>query len=226
MQITIQNRFAFASALVQLDRGERFVSEAGGMIEMTADLELSTTTQTRGGGGLLKGLKRLLAAESFFLSHFHAVRSPGQVRIAPELPGDIERIDLDGDTWLIEGGAFLGAGPDVEVDASFGGMKSFLGGEGLFFVRVSGQGPVLVSAFGGIFPIEVEGAHVVDTGHVVAFPDRLRYRLATAGGWKSFLFSGEGLVFQFDGHGRVLCQSHDAGRFGRLLGPKLPARRA
>lgn len=44
---------------------------------------------------------------------------------------------------------------------------------------------------------------MVDTGHVVAFEDSLSFDVKRVGGLKSTLFSGEGLVCEFEGDGRV-----------------------
>ena len=38
------------------------------------------------------------------------------------------------------------------------------------------------------------------------------------------MMSGEGLVMNFRGQGKVLVQSHDPSRLGGVLGPMLPPR--
>ena len=38
------------------------------------------------------------------------------------------------------------------------------------------------------------------------------------------MMSGEGLVMNFTGEGKILVQSHDPSRLGGLLGPMLPPR--
>ena len=45
----------------------------------------------------------------------------------------------------------------------------------------------------------------VDTGHLVAFTEDIRYEVRRVGGWKSTLFSGEGLVVDLTGPGRVIA---------------------
>lgn len=224
MNITIEGRPSYASAIIELEAGETFTSESDAMIEMTSGIAVETSTHARGQGGFLKGMKRLLAGESFFMSHFTARGGKGHVVVAPTLPGDIEQLDLDGRTWIVQGGSYLASGPDVDLDMKMGGFRSLLGGEGLFFVKLQGNGPVLLSSFGGMFPVDVNGKYTVDTGHLVAFEEGLDYRIRKVGGWKSFLFSGEGLVMEFEGHGRLWLQTHDRNGYGTFLGRMLPPR--
>ena len=69
MRISIEDRGAFASALVHLDAGESFVSESGAMYRTSAEIDVDVTTRSKGKGGIFSGLKRLLGGESFFLSN-------------------------------------------------------------------------------------------------------------------------------------------------------------
>jgi uncharacterized protein (AIM24 family) len=64
--------------------------------------------------------------------------------------------------------------------------------------------------------------HVVDTGHLVAFSADLGFQVRRVGGLKSTLFSGEGLVVDLTGPGRVLMQTRSTDAFLSWLIPKLP----
>ena len=71
------------SALVHLDPGETFVSESGAMFRASSNVDIDVTTKTRGKGGLLAGIKRLVGGvfinqrvdffcrHAFVLSHEH-----------------------------------------------------------------------------------------------------------------------------------------------------------
>ena len=63
-------------------------------------------------------------------------------------------------------------------------------------VRCTGQGTVFVSSYGAIRQLDLGAGeqHTVDTGHMVAFDDSVQYSVGKSGGWKSTLFSGEGLA--------------------------------
>ena len=95
-------------------------------------------------------------------------------------------------------------------------------GEGLFWLKMEGHGKALINAFGAIYPVEVDGEYIVDTGHIVAFDDSLDFSLSKAGkSWMSSLLGGEGIVCRFKGKGTVWCQSHSPSGFGHAIGQLL-----
>ena len=215
-----------AAARIALDPNETVTAEAGAMIAMSADLGIQTTTQQRGGGGgLLKAAKRLLAGESFFLNHYTAGANGGEVWLAATLPGDMMKIALSGETIIVQAGSFVACSEGVTMDMSWQGFRSFLSGESMFWLRISGTGRVVLSSYGAIYPIEVDGEHIVDTGHIVAFDETLKFSLTKAGkSWITSMLGGEGIVCKFQGKGVVWCQSHNAPSFGNTIGPMLKAR--
>ncbi len=227
MNIDIQERGAFGSALVTLAPGESFISESGAMYRASSNVDIDVTTRTRGGGGFLRGLKRLVGGDTFFLSTYKVNDDQhGEVGLAPTLQGEVRRVDLDGNTdWVCAGGSYLASHPDLDLDTQFQGLRGLFSGESLFFIEVKGKGPLLVNAFGRITELSVEDEMIVDTGHVVAFQEGLRYTISKAGGsWLSSFLAGEGLVMRFTGQGKILVQSHNPKEFGVGLGRKLPPR--
>jgi uncharacterized protein (TIGR00266 family) len=92
-------------------------------------------------------------------------------------------------------------------------------------VKASGHGTVIFNSFGAIYKLEVDGEHIVDTGHIVAFEETLGFTLTKAGkSWTSSVLGGEGLVCKFKGKGIVWVQSHNSSSFGSTLGPQLKPR--
>ena len=63
---------------------------------------------------------------------------------------------------------------------------------------------------------------VVDTGHLATFEEHLDFNLKKVAGWKSTLFSGEGLVIELKGPGRLTLQSRSQDSFLSRLIPQLP----
>ena len=118
----------------------------------------------------------------------------------------------------------LASGTDVEVDSKWGGAKTFFGGEGLFMLKVSGQGPVWLSSYGAIHQVDVSGSYTVDTGHIVAFDETLTFQINKVGGMKSLFFSGEGLVCEFSGNGRLWIQTRNAPSLASFLHPFRPVK--
>jgi uncharacterized protein (TIGR00266 family) len=142
----------------------------------------------------------------------------------PALPGDIAVIELDGQELLVQSGSYLAASAGVQVDTKWSGAKTFFGGEGLIMLRVTGKGTLIVSSYGAIHPVELTAgqSYVVDTGHLVTFESHMKYQVKKVGGWKSTLFSGEGLVAELTGPGRLTLQTRSQDAFLSWLIPKLP----
>lgn len=209
MDATISSGPAFAMATVTLPAGGSVRVEAGAMVMTRGDVGMETSTR----GGFLKGLKRSLGGESFFVNDFHSA-SGGEVGVAATLPGDMVLVTLDGSRGLmVQSGSWTCSDPGVDVDSKWGGSKAFFSGEGLVLLRCSGTGDLLLSSYGAILETVLgDGeAMTLDTGHVVAFDESVRYAVRKAGGWKSTLLGGEGLVTDFTGPGRLWMQSRSSG---------------
>ena len=195
------------------------------MIAMNSGIDVTTTTHKKGSGGLLKAVKRVLAGESFFLNHFTAGPDGGDLMLSTTLPGDMMVHELGAENLVVQSGSFVACEEGVDVDLGWQGMKSMFSGEGMFWLELSGPGKVVLSAFGGIYPIEVRTEEVVDTGHIVAFEESLEFSLGkAASSWFSSILGGEGLVCRFRGQGTVWAQSHCPVSFGKALGPQLRPR--
>ena len=220
MQIEIKYDPAFAMAFAHLEPGEAIRAEAGAMVSHTPGLTMETSTQ----GGLMKGLKRAVGGESFFMNTFTATQPGDHIGLAPPLPGDIAHWPLSGQTVYLQSGAYLASAMGIEVDSSWGGSKTFFSGEGLIVLKVSGHGEVLVAAYGAIESRELQAGEqiTVDTGHVVAWSEGVSYQVRKVGGWKSTILSGEGLVVDLTGPGVVYMQSRSPDAFLGWLIPKLP----
>jgi uncharacterized protein (TIGR00266 family) len=222
--LNVDVRFSpsFAMATVALNQGEALQAEAGAMTGMTGGVEIQTKAQ----GGLLGGLKRsVLGGESFFINTFTASSGPGEVIVAPALPGDIIHLPVDGSkAVMVQSGSWLASEATVAVDTKWGGAKTFFSGEGLFLLRCSGAGDMLVASYGAIFEMDLPAGEIykVDTGHIVAFDESIGYQVNKVGGWKSTILSGEGLVATFTGPGKLWQQSRSPADLIGWLTAKLP----
>lgn len=225
MDIEIVHGPGNAAARIRLGPGETVTAEGGAMIAMSGSVNVSTSTMSKGSGGLLKGLKRMVAGESFFVNHFAAGPAGGEVWVAATLSGDMMQYELKNENLIVQGGSYVASEQGVSIDMGWQGFKSVLSGESMFWVNLKGSGKVVVNSFGAIYPIEVSGETIVDTGHIVAFNETLDFSITKAGkSWISSFLGGEGLVCKFKGRGTVWCQSHNPTGFGRQLGPLLRPR--
>jgi uncharacterized protein (TIGR00266 family) len=223
MDVDIRHAPSFALAVVALPPGAEVKAEAGAMTSMSGGVEIETKAQ----GGMLKGLKRsVLGGESFFINTFRA-RDGGELTLSPTLPGDIIHLPVSGAALLVQSGSWLASDTGVDVDTKWGGGRTFFSGEGLFLLRCTGAGDMLVSSFGAIERRDLGPGEVlkVDTGHIVAFEEGVGYEVAKVGGWKSTLLSGEGLVATFTGPGSVWMQTRSPSDLVGWLIPQLPSSR-
>ncbi|MEL7331443.1 MAG: TIGR00266 family protein [Cyanobacteria bacterium J06560_2] len=212
-------------AKVLMDPQEEILAEAGAMVAMSSHIDVSTTLRKGKGGGVLGGLKRMMAGESLFMSVFRSGAQAAEIYLSPKLMGDILPYTLTGSELVVQSSSYLASTPGVQIDLGFTGFKSLFSGESLFWLTANGSGLVLLNSFGSIYEVEVEGEYVVDTGHIVAFERTLDYSISKANkSWAGAFFSGEGFVCQFKGKGKVFCQTHNPGSFGRKVGSLLPPR--
>ena len=225
MHIDIVARPAASAARVTLDRAEMLRCEVGAMIAMTDGFDVTTTAHSRG-GGFLRGLRRMLAQESFFVNEFVARGDGQQLVIGPTLMGDIIHHRLEGGSLIVQGGSWLASSGDIRVDATWQGLGNALwSGESMFWVQCHGTGDLLLNSYGGIYEVQLRDDYMVDTGHIVAFEDTLKFRVGRAtDSWLSTWLSGEGLICKFSGQGKLYCQTHNPPNFGRLIGPQLRPR--
>ena len=210
---------------VKMEHGECLKAEAGSMIAMSDTFVVEGKME----GGILGGLGRMFTGESFFFQTINAANGPGEVLIAHELPGDIYAIELDGRMgWTLQKEGFLAGGPDVTVTTTMQNLtKGLFSGEGFFVIKIGGQGPLFVSSYGAIHPIDLADRQevIIDNAHIVAWQDTVTYNIQKASkGWISSWTSGEGLVCKFRGPGRVLIQSRNPPAFGSWLRKFIPTK--
>jgi uncharacterized protein (TIGR00266 family) len=224
MNVEMSSGPAFAFGEITLPPGGGVRVEAGAMAMTRGDVAVATSTQ----GGLMKGLRRSIGGESFFVNDFSS-RSGGLVAVAAALPGDMTVVTLDTrGGLLVQSGSWIASDPSVQVDSKWGGGKSFFSGEGLILLRCTGQGDLLMSSYGAIrgYTLVPGETMTLDTGHVVAFDDIVHYQVRKAGSWKSTLLGGEGLVTDFTGPGRVWLQTRSSSDLIAWLTPRLPSQRS
>lgn len=220
MKYELTGKPDFALAEVSLDDGEKLVAETGAMVAMSTNMQIETKAK----GGLLGGLKRMVTGESFFTNTFFPKGGPGTIKLAPSAPGDVEAVELNGGTYFMQAGAYIAHVGDIEIDAKFGGVRTFFSGEGLFLLKLSGRGTVFFGSYGGLKKVTVNGAYIVDTTHIVAFPETITFNVQPVGGMKATFLSGEGLVCRYTGQGDIYIQTRSAPAFGHWVNPFRPVK--
>lgn len=221
MQTEIKYRPAYALAVVALASNESLRVDAGAMVSMSPDLQIETKAQ----GGIFASLGRaLLGGESFFQNMYRAGVHGGEITLAPPLPGDIAILEMKGEALLLQSGAYLASTKNIALNTQWTGARTFFAREGLIMLRASGNGTLIFSSYGAIHERNLAAGekYKVDTGHIVAFSAGMGFQVQRVGGLKSTFFSGEGLVVELTGAGRVLMQTRSEDAFLSWLIPKLP----
>lgn len=206
------------SVEIVLDPGETVIAEAGAMNYMTEGVRFETRMGDGSSSGMLGKLwgvgKRMLTGESLFLTHF-TNEGAGRARVAfaAPYPGMVVPIDLAqfGGTLTCQKDSFLCAayGTRVGVALSKRIGAGFFGGEGFVLQRLEGDGLAFVHAGGTVIRKELNNETLrLDTGCLVAFTQGIEYDIQLAGGLRSMLFGGEGLLLAtLKGTGSVWIQS-------------------
>ncbi len=207
METEIRNKPSFANIRIKLSPGDRIIAEADAMASMSSTIDIKTMWS---GGFLRAVLKRVFGSESLFVNEF-STESEGELVLTQPFPGDIECLELKGNTLYLQPGAFLACEPTVKLGVGWAGLRMLIAREGLFRLKVSGTGRVWFGAYGGIFQREIGEEYVVDSGHLVAYEPSIKVRIGMAGGIFSSFFSGEGLVTKVTGPGRIYMQSRSFG---------------
>lgn len=206
MNTEIRHRPVFSTLFARLTPGETLTAEADAMASMSAHTAMTTRLN---GGFFAAILKRFFGGETLFVNDFSC--EPGheesEVVVTQPTPGDLVELPLQGTSMFLQPGAFVACTAGVTLGVGWAGFRSWFNGEGLFRLKVSGQGSVWIGAYGAIVEREVQGELVVDSSHVVAYEPTLKLHVGLSGGLFSSLLGGEGFVSRMRGRGKVLVQT-------------------
>lgn len=215
---------------VTLDPGEMVLAEAGGMMYMTAGIQMDTVfgdpsaPQGSFWSKVAAAGKRVLTGESMFMTTFTNVAGSGRsvVAFASPYPGKVVPLHLDelGGELICQRDSFICAARGTQIGIAFRkriGVGLF-GGEGFIMQRLTGDGVALVHAGGMLMRRMLAAGEKlrVDTGCLVAMVPSVDFDIQLVGGVKNTLFGGEGLFLAtLTGPGEVWLQSLP---FSRLAG--------
>lgn len=207
MNVTIKAKPAFAYLDVELAPGETIMAEADAMATMSAELDMTAKFN----GGFFKGIiRKFLGGESMFINHFtNNTNAPLKLTLVQATPGDMECKTLNSETYCLEGGAYIASEAGVKLGLRWAGFGSFIGGEGLFKLIVSGTGKVYFGAYGGIIEKEIQGEYIVDSGHLVGYEKDMQLKPKLSNGIIGSITSGEGFVTKVTGNGKIYLQTRN-----------------
>lgn len=181
-------------------QNETIRTESGALYYMQGAVTMESKAPSLGGF-----LKSMASGESIFRPSYTGT---GTVFLEPSL-GGFHVLELTGQTWILESGAYWASDAGVELDVhrekAWTALKS---GEGFmdFQTKVSGHGQVILAAQGEVQQIMLNNDRLaVDGNYVVGRPAEMSYTVQRA--TKSLfgsMTSGEGFVRVYEGTGPLL----------------------
>jgi uncharacterized protein (TIGR00266 family) len=210
---------------VTLEAGEAIFTEKGGMAWMRGDISMETSSR----GGVLSGIGRRLAGESFFMTTYRCNSSQALITFTPEAPGTILPFDLaTGQELICQKDAFMCAQESVKVEMHFRKKlgTGLFGGEGFILQKVSGPGTAFLEITGEVREYELQAGQEmkIDPGHIALFEPTVKYDLERVKGVKNILFGGEGLFLaRLNGPGRIWLQSMPLANLAAAIRKLIPS---
>jgi uncharacterized protein (TIGR00266 family) len=198
------------AVIVTLDPQEAVQAEAGAMMFLEDGIRVHSGT----GGGFMKGLKRVLAGESFFITTFYnEAAEKRKLAFSAPYPGKILSVNLaETGPMLCQRDAYLCSAYGIDITVAFTRRlgAGFFGGEGFILQRLGGDGLAFIHAGGTLIKKALQpGERIrVDTGCLAAFQEGVDYDIEFVGDIKTALFGGEGLFYAtLTGPGTIYLQT-------------------
>ncbi|MBQ7679853.1 MAG: TIGR00266 family protein [Butyrivibrio sp.] len=207
----------FPVAICSMKSGEAIMCETGAMAWMNGGVKMETNT----GGGLGKMLGRALSGESLFMNRYSA-SSDGILALGACSPGEIRKVDVSGNSIVVQKGSFLAMDEGMKLDIYFQKKlgSGLFGGEGFIMNKISGTGSVLLEIDGGAVEYDLAPGEkmTIDTGYLVMCDDTVSIDVVMVEGLGNVLFGGEGLFNTVvTGPGHIILQTQPLSQFaGRI----------
>ncbi len=211
-----------------LEPGESVISAHGELSWMSANVQLTQTTNAGGQKGIMSGLKRAVGGGGIFLTKYEAQGGQGMVAFGAKLPGRIFPVTVQqGQGYLVHRHGWVcgtdGIVPTTGMQQTFrGGMY---GGDGFILQRLEGQGQAWIELSGEITTYELAAGQtmLVHPGHVGLFEDRVSFTITRLQGIKNMAFGGDGFhLVALTGPGNIWLQSMPVPVLAQAIAPYLP----
>jgi uncharacterized protein (TIGR00266 family) len=229
MKYEIKYKPSYSMLVVNLEQGEMITAEAGAMTYMDPNIEVHTRKREKSLLGSL-GLA-IVGRQSFWVNDYTASQGSGEVAFVSAPVGDIEMLEVKSNQgYIIQKAAYIASTENVDLDVKWEGFTKGLFGQGLFMIKVTGNGSLFINTFGAIdkHTLRPGQTMTVDNFHLVAFSDTCSYKVTKFGGLKETLLGGEGLVTQITGPGDVYIQTKNLKEFvdwlWTLIEPRVQSR--
>lgn len=209
---------SFRMLKVSLAPNQVMIVEPGAMASMQTQLQVHTFINQ---GFLQALLLKFLGSESFFINFYKNTDSQHrELYLSQSTPGEIIERTLNNESLYIQAGSLIARTANVKPKVVWAGIASWLTGEGLFRLMLTGQGKIWYGCYGAVIEKEIVGDYIVDSGHLLSYPTDMKLSLKLAGSLFSSIVSGEGMVLKLTGNGKVQLQTRSIKGFAQWLNPK------
>lgn len=215
---------AFPVVICQLASGERMITEKGGMVWMSPNMEMTTS-----GGGMGKMFAKAFSGESMFQNIYTAKGGPGMIAFGSCFPGRILPIQIaPGREIVLQKSAFLASEAGVQMAVHFNKKlgTGFFGGEGFIMQRLSGSGMAFAEVDGELVEYDLAPGQqmIVDTGCVLGFDSTVSIDIQQVKGLKNKLLGGEGFFNTvLTGPGKIWLQTMPISNVAGAISPYIPS---
>lgn len=229
LEFEIKYRPSYSMLVVRLKPSQSITAESGAMTYMSPNIQVKTRMREK---SVLEtiGLK-VLGRQSVFVNDYIAAGGPGEVAFVSAPVGDIDKLEVTPTRgYIIQKASYIAHTGGVNLDVQWQGFTKGVFGQGLFMIKVTGQGQVFINTFGALDHHTLQPGEklTVDNFHLVAFSDTCQYNVIRFGGLKETILGGEGLVTEITGPGEVLIQTKNLREFVEwlwaLIEPRVQAR--
>jgi uncharacterized protein (TIGR00266 family) len=218
MKHEIKYKPSYSMLVVNLEQGEKITAESGAMTYMDPNIEAHTRKREKSLLGSI-GLT-IFGRQSFWVNDYTASNGSGEVAFVSAPVGDIETLEVKPNQgYVIQKSSYIASTENVDLDVKWEGFTKGLFGQGLFMIKVTGNGTLFINTFGAIDKHTLESGQtlIVDNFHLVAFSDTCNYKVTKFGGLKETLLGGEGLVTRITGPGDIYLQTKNLREFVEWL---------
>ena len=198
----IFNRPDFATLKLYLKKNESVIVNSGYMKAMIPSIKTITKTQ----GGFFRSFFRMFfTSVSLFMTEYVSQQDESELLCGDYLMSDILPVIIEpGTGHIFNKDSLICYTNNLELNTKFS-LKNFFMDEGYgqikFINKSQKRGMVWVAAYGGFNKVNLkEGESLnIDNGYFLESNENIDYSISSAGGLKTTLLGGEGLLMKFKG---------------------------
>lgn len=219
MLYKIRYRPAYAVLNVTLKPQERLYAAPGTLISMEEGLLLKPIF----GGGFLNALALwLLGKDDLMLNSIHNPTEQSlSLNLSKTFPGDITRLNLTKSGIVLRPHVHIAHTTGVQMGIHWLGFSSWLAGQGLLGLKLSGRGRVFLGSYGSLIQSQCNERFIIEHHHLLGFSPKLRLKVNFPKGVIGDPLAGGGLSSQLTGGGSVYWQTRSLSSLGRFIRLKL-----